>query len=570
MKNDFFQRYYPIVLGAFFVAFFAVMVGRHHARKTDNNNIRQWLPKDLPATRTYDEFFRHFGSDEFAIVSWKGCTMDDPRVPKYARLLKEYRDQRGERFFAEAQTGPQMLEQLTSKPFDLKAEEARQRLQGISIGRDGKSTCVIVKLTRAGDANRRKTVDVLRHLATTGLDTPTVDVTEADVHMAGDAVTNAEVDIASQQAIDSLVTFSILIAVTCAFLGLRSIGLVFVVFLAAIYSSFAPEAAVYWLGGSMNLVLVVMPVLVYVLTLSAGVHLVNYYRDALLDAPPQDAPRLAVSHGWLPCTVAAGTTAIGLGSLCVSPIQPVKDFGFYSALGVVVSLAFVFLLLPCLLVALQRLAPRRTKPAGLSRLALPAWDRTIAAFGGFVVDHKLVMGGTCLLVLIAFGWGACFIKTSVRPKRFFDEDSRLISDYRWLADPQRFGPQVPIELVVRFDNRQNPLNTLRQLQLVSDLQADLLKNRSDLVASAISASTFSPHLDVDRRIRFTMNKRLAANRPAYRDVHYYSSEPANSGGKGQQAAEEPPPVELWRISARIEETEKDYDEVTREVAEYVD
>jgi predicted RND superfamily exporter protein len=129
---------------------------------------------------------------------------------------------------------------------------------------------------------------------------------------------------------------------------------------------------------------------------------------------------------------------------------------------------------------------------------------------------------------------------------------------------------VPIELVVRFDNKKNSLNTLRQLQLVSDLQADLLKNRSDLVVSAISASTFAPELEVDRRVRFTMNKRLAANRAAFNDVHYYSSGRSTGGEAEERLQEETPEVERWRISARIEETEKDYDEVTRDVGEHVD
>ncbi|NIP87300.1 MAG: MMPL family transporter [Planctomycetales bacterium] len=572
MKSDFFQRYTPLVLLAFFLAFFVVMYGRHQAHKTDNNNIRQWLPEDLPAKQIYDRFFRHFGSDEFALVSWEGCTLDDPRVAKYARLLERYRDDNGERLFAEVETGPRMLARLTDKPFELKREEALRRLQGIAIGRDGKSTCVIVKLTEAGDANRRATVEVMRQLATTKLDTDQVDLTASDVHMAGDAVTNAEVDIASQQAIDSLVILSILVAVTCAFFGLRSIGLVFVVFLAALYSSFFPEAAVYWLGGNMNLVLVVMPVLVYVLTLSAGVHLVNYYRDALQDSPAEHAPLVAVEHGWLPCTVAATTTAIGLGSLCVSPIQPVKDFGFYSALGIVGSLVFVFLLLPSLLVARQELPLFRRGLAPNNRgswLELPAWNAAISRFGSFVVDHKTIMATSCLAVLLFLGWGASYTKTSVRPKRFFDEDSRLLTDYRWLAESSRFGPQVPIELVVRFDNTKNELNTLRQLELVSDLQTDLLTNGADLVASAISAATFAPDLAVDRRVRFTLNKRLAGNRPAFHEVDYYSSHGANPGETGAPNESEVPKVELWRISARIEETEKDYDVITREVADHV-
>ncbi|HUS39300.1 MAG TPA: MMPL family transporter, partial [Pirellulales bacterium] len=461
---------------------------------------------------------------------------------------------------------------LESSPFNLSAEEAKTRLAGTSISRDGETTSVIVKLTEEGDANRRKTVDVLRQIATNDLK-----LEESQIHMAGDAVTNAEVDIASQDAIQSLVLFSIIIALACSYLSLRSLGLVIALFLSAFYSSFFPESLLYYSGGNMNLILVVMPVLVYVLSLSAGVHLVNYYHDALREAPESEAPLIAIKHGWLPCAMAAGTTAIGLGSLCVSPIRPVKDFGFYSAFGIAGSLAFIFLLLPSLLILLQKLplgARKYLLPTATNQqttAAPPLFEKEMAAFGGYVVDHKVAMSGACLVILVVLGWGACFIKTSVRPARFFDHDSRMLKDYRWLTAPERFGSQVPIELVVRFDNQKEPLNTLQQLELVSDMHKDLLKNRSDLVDSAVSAATFAPDLSEakSRNRRFATNKRLAASRPAYHDMHFYSYKlPEGQPDKIDWETAQPA-VEYWRINARIKRTEEEYDVITEKIVEYV-
>ena len=87
------------------------------------------------------------------------------------------------------------------------------------------------------------------------------------------------------------------------------------------------------LGGRMNLVLVVMPALIFVLSLSAGIHVVNYYCDAVSQSGTAGAPLTAIRNGWLPCALAAGTTAIGLASLAVSHVIPVRDFGKYSSIG---------------------------------------------------------------------------------------------------------------------------------------------------------------------------------------------------------------------------------------------
>ncbi|HUS39168.1 MAG TPA: hypothetical protein VMX74_06940, partial [Pirellulales bacterium] len=88
MSTDFYQRNYLWVLLIFALGFPVAINGSIQAQKTNNNNVKQWLP-DSPTTDRYDSFLRHFGSDEFAIVSWEGCTLDDPRVEQYAKLLEQ-------------------------------------------------------------------------------------------------------------------------------------------------------------------------------------------------------------------------------------------------------------------------------------------------------------------------------------------------------------------------------------------------------------------------------------------------------------------------------------------------
>ena len=69
---------------------------------------------------------------------------------------------------------------------------------------------------------------------------------------------------------------------------------------------------------------------------SAGIYRV--YEKAGLEG----ASDRAVSHGWYPCTVAAVTTALGLGSLVTSYVVPISKFGIYSAFGVLAGLLLLF------------------------------------------------------------------------------------------------------------------------------------------------------------------------------------------------------------------------------------
>ena len=98
--------------------------------------------------------------------------------------------------------------------------------------------------------------------------------------------------------------------------------------------------------GPMNAVLIVLHPLVMVLTVSAAVHLVNYYHDEVRRGGFEDAPRKALRNGIMPCMLATCTTAIGLLSLLLSDIIPIKLFGIYGTCGIIVTLTLLLLTLP--------------------------------------------------------------------------------------------------------------------------------------------------------------------------------------------------------------------------------
>ena len=593
-RSTFYDRFYLWILIASLVSIYPITLSVIKSEETNNNNIKQWLPENnFDETKIYAEFRAHFGTDEYAIVSWKGCTLTDPRLPEFASLARNYKNESGEKLFAKVTTGPELLEKLQAKPFDLSESLARERLESILIGKDGKSSAAVIELTEAGDNDRREAIASLRELLVDDLKIPS-----DSIHMAGDAVTNAAVDVESQRATDSLVGYSMLIALTCAVTSfffahgrrsehwirglLYSFTLAMLIFFVAVYSALLAQSLVPVFGGRVNLVLVVMPVLVYVLSLSAGVHLINYYQDTVAEKGVTNAPATAIRLGWMPCTLAAGTTAIGLGSLSVSNIIPVKDFGKFSALGIIASLTVLFLLLPALLVLIQKFAKKANEGCDLeSKAAFDGiFNRVVEWLATKVITYRWPILCACIGLLIFFGFGSLYINTSVKPARFFDPKHRLITDYEWLSTPERFGNQIPLEIVVAFNREKSKLTTLGQMRLISAIEKDLKQNQSDLISHSISAATFAPELDEGHYTQFVMNKRLAANRPDYHKVHYYSYENAAKEvapvprvtGSAKEGTEEEPQTgeDLWRISARIRPGEKDYDQVILQIEEHVD
>ena len=71
---------------------------------------------------------------------------------------------------------------------------------------------------------------------------------------------------------------------------------------------------------------------VYVATTS-GASPANYYRDQLAETGVlKGAAGASVHHALLPLSLATGTTAVGLATLAVSELVPIKMFGIFQQL----------------------------------------------------------------------------------------------------------------------------------------------------------------------------------------------------------------------------------------------
>src|SRR4029078_10447771 len=75
----------------------------------------------------------------------------------------------------------------------------------------------------------------------------------------------------------------------------------------------------------------------------------NYYLESLRRVGSNAAIGDAVRHAALPLGLATATTALGLLSLWYSDLAPIRLFGLFSAIGVLIGLAMQLVVLPALL-----------------------------------------------------------------------------------------------------------------------------------------------------------------------------------------------------------------------------
>ncbi len=555
-----FSRSAPWIVLATIALLPILLVGVAGALRSDNNDVRQWLPAGFEETRQYDWFLKQFGSDEMVVASWPGASLSDPRLDRLAAALAPYVEpQAGEsanldsaagkpKYFRHVLTGRTALQQLTSAPANLPTPTALKRLRGSLVGVDGKTSAVVAMLGPAGTANRHAVVGTIRKAA------EQAGVPPAELRLGGPTVDSVALDTESLNARYSLAVISLIVSLLLAWWCLRQARLVAMVFAVALLSAGAAVALVYYTGNTMSLLLISMPTLVYVLAMSGAIHLTNYYREAMAQFGRVGAAERALAAAWLPCALSACTTAVGLGSLSISQVVPVRLFGIYSAAGVLIGLPILFLLLPSLL-ELWPVRPASASARHSDRrgrwLASPGLEKWGQRFVRTLVrKHAAVSFAFAAAIVIAL-IGLARLETSVKLIDMFSPRARIIQDYAWLE--RHLGPLVPIELVVRFDEAAT-LSVAERVRLVGAIQNQL--DATEKVGGTMSAATFVPPLAEGGGLRGTATRRVVERR----------LEHAAAGGQLADFLRHGDDDQLWRVSARVEAlNDLDYGQFLRDL-----
>jgi predicted RND superfamily exporter protein len=559
VERTFYERYSrPILVGV--LALLPVLVyGSQKASQTNRNDVKDWLPKSFQETKDYHWFQAHFENETQVLVSWQGATLDDPRIEKFARLVvpasDDEKDPIDTSLFSSVLTGPELLGKLTESPSNLSRDEAIARLTGLFIGRDGKQTSAVVSLSKQGQDDLHHTVAELYRAAQLAAGLP-----ESEIYLGGPPVDNVAIDLEGQKTLRKLALFSALVGLGLSYWCMRQFYLTTLIIFCAVYSATIALAAVYYTGSTMDAILYSMPPVVYTASLSGAIHIINYYRNTVYETGRAGAPGRALRRAWLPCTLSAGTTAIGLASLCTSDLVPIRSFGFYAALGVLATLTLLFLCVPS---ALQIWPPRLAPPPPAGPLADSHHPSPLRRLGlrlaWGIVRHN---GWVCLafaVTLLGFGAGAWWVKTSVSIANLFSPDARVVKDYAWLES--RLGGLVPTEVVLVFDNRTNRLTFLQRLELVQRVQQQL--ESLPEVTSTMSAATFTPPppsgetADKPKRRTGGAFGRLVVRNPEYvrRDVfNKQLAEHRSEFELGDYLAHDSDDGrddDLWRVSLRL-------------------
>ncbi len=199
-----------------------------------------------------------------------------------------------------------------------------------------------------------------------------------------------------------------------------------------------------------------------------SVHMLSKYRDnRMAGLPKPKAMRESLIVLGSATFLTSVTTAVGFATLLTSNVIPMRTFGMYTAIGVMVAYVITIFLLPSMMPYFKDKKPG-TNTSGRVHDAIGAVLRV--SFRTALKYHKAVVIIT-LLITVGIGTGISQLRVNGFVFDDVGQDSPLIADSHVIGD--RLSPQFPLEIIIDT-HEENGITNPDLLQRVAGLEEKLL------------------------------------------------------------------------------------------------
>lgn len=329
---------------------------------------------------------------------------------------------------------------------------------------------------------------------------------EEELHIAGAPVMNAAAINIMEQ--DNAILFPIVIGLvgTILLLTFRSLRGVLLPMAVVVVSLIWTLAVMALLGIPLNMMTTALPVFLITVGVADGIHMVSEFKDQFRRLGSRKGAVLEMlRHMIVPVVMTSITTGVGFIVLGYTDVKPIREFGLFVALGVMMAMVVSLVLIPAALV-LGREKPRREG----NRSAVPGVSRIDALGVGFLVgvseraiQHKgKVLAGSLLILALAL-LGVTRLRVDNDFITYFDKKSPIVLATEAL-DRELAGSNAANILISASRAGEDPFKDPALLAKVEGLQRHL-ESSLPFVRKSMSL------IDVLKRINLVMHD----NDPAF-------------------------------------------------------
>jgi predicted RND superfamily exporter protein len=216
------------------------------------------------------------------------------------------------------------------------------------------------------------------------------------------------------------------------------------------------------LGKPLSILTMLLPTILFVVGMSDVVHILERYIECLRQGHTQ-ARSLAIAYYevGLATFLTSLTTAIGFATLLTSGIPPIREFGVYTAFGVMLAYALAYTLLPAVLLLV------RTPVAAQNDERRSSWYGPLHRLFRWMLRNRRAIPWAFLVLMVASATQIERLKVDNFLLEDWPEDDPQKQDYYWFEE--HFGGVRPFEVEVALDDTTRTvwdLDVLRSIEAV--------------------------------------------------------------------------------------------------------
>jgi len=211
----------------------------------------------------------------------------------------------------------------------------------------------------------------------------------------------------------------------------------------------------------------ILPSFILAVGIGASVHvLAIFYQNFQTSRDREEAICHALGHSGLAIVLTSLTTAAGLASFITAELAPIAHLGIFATTGVLAALVYTILLLPACLA----LIPVRFKQGGAHQNSSSRMDRILAGVADFATGHPKAITAVGLFIMMVCLVGMFRLSFTHDPLSWLPSSLPLRGDTRKVD--QELKGSVALEVILDT-GRVNGLYDVETLNTLERLARDL-------------------------------------------------------------------------------------------------
>ena len=248
-----------------------------------------------------------------------------------------------------------------------------------------------------------------------------------------------------QRELIVFVSISILLIILFLFVAFRSWWGIWVPITVVLLSVVWILGIMQLCGKPIDLMLMVLPTIIFVVGMSDVVHvLTKYFEELRQGKEKMEAIKISFKEIGIATFLTSLTTAVGFLTLLTSSIVPIKEFGIYTAVGVFVAFCLAYSLLPAVLILSKE--PDTTRSSSATHF----WNSTLHHALSFTLKNQKLLFWTFVGIFVV-----CIVGLSrVEVNNYILEDLKDTDALKkeFVFFEEEFAGARPFEMAVMLKN----------------------------------------------------------------------------------------------------------------------